>query len=116
MAVPLMGQMMTAPLLVSSLITHAARHSGSTEIVSKRVEGDLHRYGWRDAELRSRKLAQALARLGLEEGDRIATLAWNGYRHLEIYYGVAGSGLVTHPNRVLRRASCPSRRFSCRCG
>ncbi|MDY0747829.1 3-(methylthio)propionyl-CoA ligase [Paucibacter sp. R3-3] len=96
MAAPLMGQMMTDPLLVSSLITHAARHSGSTEIVSKRVEGDLHRYGWRDAELRSRKLAQALARLGLQEGERVATLAWNGYRHLEIYYGVAGSGLVTH--------------------
>jgi fatty-acyl-CoA synthase len=92
----LMGQMMTTRLLISSLIKHAARHAGDTEIVSKRVEGDLHRYNWREAELRSRKLAQALARLGCRAGDRIATLAWNGYRHLEIYYGVSGSELVCH--------------------
>jgi len=92
----LMGQMMSMPLLISSLIQHAARHSGDTEIVSKRCEGDLHRYTWRDAELRSRKLAQALARLGCEAGDRVGTLAWNGYRHLEIYYGSSGSGLVCH--------------------
>ncbi|MDM4766065.1 3-(methylthio)propionyl-CoA ligase [Pelomonas sp. SE-A7] len=92
----LMGQMMSMPLMISSLIQHAARHSGETEIVSKRVEGDLHRYTWKDAELRSRKLAQAFARLGCRAGDRIATLAWNGYRHLEIYYGSSGSQLVCH--------------------
>jgi len=92
----LMGQMMSMPLLISSLIQHAARHTGDTEIVSKRCEGDLHRYTWRDAELRSRQLAQALARLGCEAGDRIGTLAWNGHRHLEIYYGASGSGLVCH--------------------
>jgi len=92
----LMGQMMQMPLLISSLITHAARHAADTEIVSKRNEGDLHRYTWKDAELRARKLAQALARLGCEAGDRIGTLAWNGYRHLEIYYGSSGSELVCH--------------------
>ncbi|MEJ6001719.1 3-(methylthio)propionyl-CoA ligase [Paucibacter soli] len=92
----LMGQMMSMPLLISSLIQHAARHSGDTEIVSKRVEGDLHRYNWREAELRSRKLAQALARLGLQAGERVGTLAWNGHRHLEIYYGSSGSQLVCH--------------------
>ena len=92
----LMGQMMTMPLLLSSLLKHAARHAGDTEIVSKRVEGDLHRYNWASAELRARKLAQALARLGCVAGDRVATLAWNGYRHLEIYYGVSGSELVCH--------------------
>jgi len=92
----LMGQMMQMPLLISSLITHAARHAADTEIVSKRNEGDLHRYTWKDAELRSRKLAQALARLGCEAGDRVGTLAWNGYRHLEIYYGSSGSALVCH--------------------
>ena len=92
----LMGQMMTMPLLISSLIQHAARHSGDTEIVSKRCEGDLHRYTWRDAERRSRQVAQALGRLGLSAGDRVATLAWNGYRHLELYYGSSGSGLVCH--------------------
>ncbi len=92
----LMGQMMQMPLMISSLITHAARHYGDTEIVSKRAEGDIHRTNWKDTELRSRKLAQALARLGCEAGDRVATLGWNGYRHLEIYYGTSGSQLVCH--------------------
>jgi fatty-acyl-CoA synthase len=90
------GQMMQMPLLISSLIRHAARHSGDTEIVSRRVEGDIHRYTYRDAELRCRKLAQALARLGCTPGDRVGTLAWNGYRHFEIYYGASGSQLVCH--------------------
>jgi 3-(methylthio)propionyl---CoA ligase len=91
-----MGQMMQMPLLISSLLTHAARHAADTEIVSKRVEGDLHRYTYKDAELRARKAAQAFAALGCSDGDRVATLAWNGYRHLEIYYGTSGSGLVCH--------------------
>ncbi|MBC7700995.1 3-(methylthio)propionyl-CoA ligase [Aquabacterium sp.] len=92
----LMGQMMHMPLLISSLLTHAARHNGDVEIVSKRVEGDMHRTTWSEVELRSRKLAQALARLGLKAGERVGTLAWNGYRHLEIYYGVSGSELICH--------------------
>jgi len=92
----LLGQMMQMPLMISSLLVHAARHNGDIEIVSKRVEGDIHRYTYRDAELRARKLAQALARLGCGEGDRVGTLAWNGYRHFEIYYGTSGSGLVCH--------------------
>jgi acyl-CoA synthetase (AMP-forming)/AMP-acid ligase II len=92
----LMGQMMTMPLMISSLLVHAARHAADTEIVSKRVEGDLHRTNYREAELRSRKLAQAMARLGCAIGDRVGTLAWNGYRHFEIYYGVSGSQLVCH--------------------
>ncbi|HEX6706542.1 MAG TPA: 3-(methylthio)propionyl-CoA ligase [Albitalea sp.] len=92
----LMGQMMQMPLMISSLIVHAARHYADTEIVSKRAEGDLHRTTWAATELRSRKLAQALARLGCEPGDRVATLAWNGYRHLEVYYGASGSQLVCH--------------------
>ncbi|MBI3369649.1 MAG: fatty-acid--CoA ligase [Burkholderiales bacterium] len=92
----LMGQMMQMPLLISSLITHAARHAGDTEIVSKRCEGDLHRTSWREVALRSRQFAQALARLGCRAGDRVGTLAWNGYRHLEIYYAASGSQLVCH--------------------
>jgi fatty-acyl-CoA synthase len=91
-----MGQMMQMPLTISSVLTHAARHAGDTEIVSKRVEGDIHRYTYKDAELRARKAAQAFARLGCVEGDRVGTLAWNGYRHFEIYYGTSGSGLVCH--------------------
>ncbi|MDT7834871.1 3-(methylthio)propionyl-CoA ligase [Aquabacterium sp. OR-4] len=92
----LMGQMMQMPLLISSLIRHAARHAADTEIVSKRVEGDMHRSTWGEVELRSRQLAQAFARLGCTAGDRIGTLAWNGYRHVEIYYGSSGSQLVCH--------------------
>jgi acyl-CoA synthetase (AMP-forming)/AMP-acid ligase II len=92
----LMGQMMSAPLLISSLIKHAARFYGSTEIVSRRTEGDLHRYTYRDCELRARQLAQALRENGVQHGERVGTLAWNGYRHLEIYYAVSGMGAVCH--------------------
>ena len=93
---PLMGQMMDQPLLISSIIEFAARHYGDSEIVSRRVEGDIHRYTYRECEQRSRKLAHALAGLGVRMGDRVATLAWNGYRHMELYYGVSGSGAVLH--------------------
>ncbi|MFT5591279.1 MAG: acyl-CoA synthetase (AMP-forming)/AMP-acid ligase II [Bradyrhizobium sp.] len=93
---PLMGQMMDQPLLISSIIEHADRHFGDNEIVSRRVEGDIHRYTYRDCHTRSRQLANALATLGVTIGDRVATLAWNGYRHLEAYYGVSGSGAVLH--------------------
>ena len=92
----LMGQMMHMPLMISSLLTHAARHNGDIEIVSRRVEGDMHRTTWAEVELRARKLAQALDRLGVAPGERVGTLAWNGYRHLEIYYGVSGSQRVCH--------------------
>ncbi|MDY7574355.1 3-(methylthio)propionyl-CoA ligase [Actimicrobium sp. CCI2.3] len=93
---PLMGQMMDQPLLISSIIEHADRHFGDNEIVSRRVEGDIHRYTYHDCHTRSRQLANALATLGVTMGDRVATLAWNGYRHLEAYYGVSGSGAVLH--------------------
>jgi acyl-CoA synthetase (AMP-forming)/AMP-acid ligase II len=92
----LRGLIMDLPLLVSSLVTHAARWHGETEIVSRTVEGGIHRYTYADSELRSRKLAQALARLGVGQGDRIGTLAWNGYRHLEAFYGISGMGAVLH--------------------
>ncbi|HZX91901.1 MAG TPA: 3-(methylthio)propionyl-CoA ligase [Rudaea sp.] len=92
----MIGAMMQQPLLVSSLLRHAERHHGAQEIVSRRVEGDLHRYTYRELGQRSRQLANALAAFGLESGDRVATLAWNGYRHMELYYAVAGSGRVLH--------------------
>jgi acyl-CoA synthetase (AMP-forming)/AMP-acid ligase II len=93
---PLMGQMMSQPLLISSIIQYADRHFGDNEIVSRRVEGDIHRYTYRDCHRRARRLANALATLGVQMGDRVATLAWNGYRHLEAYYAVSGSGAVLH--------------------
>jgi len=92
----LMGQMMSNPLLISTIIEHAARNSGSTEVVSRRVEGDIHRTTYRQVRDRSKQLANALAALGVQPGERVGTLAWNGYRHLEIYYGVSGSGSVCH--------------------
>ena len=90
------GLMMQQPLLISALLTHAERHHGEQEIASRRVEGDLHRYTFRDMAARARRLANALARLGVSAGARVATLAWNGYRHLELYYAVSGSGAVLH--------------------
>ncbi|MFL9960965.1 3-(methylthio)propionyl-CoA ligase [Paraburkholderia sediminicola] len=96
MTTPLLGQMMDVPLTVPSLLAHAARHFGGTEIVSRRIEGDLHRYTYRDCEKRAKQLAQALIALGVKPGERIATLAWNGYRHLETYYGTTGFGAVCH--------------------
>ena len=90
------GLMMDMPLLISGLLQHADRHHGDTEIVSKTVDGSVHRYTYRDAHARARKLAGALQRLGVQPGERIATLAWNSYRHFEIYYAVAGSGAVIH--------------------
>lgn len=96
---PVPGQMMDQPLLISSILRFAARHYPATEIVSRTVEGDLHRYTYRDCERRARQMAQALTKpggLGVTMGQRVATLAWNGYRHLELYYAVSGAGLVLH--------------------
>ena len=73
-----------------------SRHYGHVEIVSRRIEGDLHRYTYRDCHQRARRAAHALQGLGVKLGDRVATLAWNGYRHMEIYYAVSGSGAVLH--------------------
>ena len=90
------GLMQDHPLLISALIEFAERHHGDGEVVSRRVEGDIHRYTWKDVARRSRQVAQALDEEGLEFSHRVATLAWNGYRHLELYYGVSGSGRVLH--------------------
>jgi acyl-CoA synthetase (AMP-forming)/AMP-acid ligase II len=92
----MLGLMQSQPLLISSLIEHAERHHGDAEIVSRRVEGDIHRYQWRDAARRARQVAHALDGMQLLFSDRVATLAWNGYRHLELYFGVSGSGRVLH--------------------
>jgi len=90
------GLMMPMPLGIASLIEHADRQHGNVEIVSRRVEGDLHRTDYRQLHRRARKMANALAALGIRPGDRVATLAWNGYRHLELYFAVSGSGAVLH--------------------
>ncbi len=92
----MLGQMQSQPLLISSLIVHAERHHPTGEIVSRRVEGDLHRTHWAEIARRSRQVANAVDGLHLAFGDRVATLAWNGYRHLELYFGVSGTGRVLH--------------------
>ena len=92
----MLGLMQSQQLLISSLIEFADRHHGEGEIVSRRVEGDIHRYTYKQVASRSRQVANALDTLGLKFSDRVATLAWNGYRHLELYFGVSGSGRVLH--------------------
>ena len=92
----MLGLMQSQQLLISNLIEFAERNHGDVEVVSRRVEGDIHRYTYKDCAVRSRKVANALDALKLGFSDRVATLAWNGYRHLELYYGVSGSGRVLH--------------------
>ena len=92
----MLGLMQQQSLLISSLIDFAERHHGDGEIVSRRVEGDIHRYTWANVAARSRQVANAVDRMSLAQSDRVATLAWNGYRHLELYFGVSGSGRVLH--------------------
>ena len=92
----MLGLMQNQQLLISSLIEFADRHHGEAEVVSRRVEGDIHRYTYKQVAQRSRKVANALDKLNLAFSDRVATLAWNGYRHLELYFGVSGTGRVLH--------------------
>ncbi|RDI20776.1 fatty-acyl-CoA synthase [Pseudacidovorax intermedius] len=92
----MLGLMQDRPLLISNLLEFAERHHGDGQIVSRRVEGDIHRYTWADCARRARQVANAVEAEGLLFSDRVATLAWNGYRHLELYYGVSGSGRVLH--------------------
>ncbi len=90
------GLMMDAPLMISSLLAHAERYHGDTEIVSRTPEGPIHRYTYSEAHARTRRLANALRRLGAKPGDRVGTLAWNTHRHFELYYAASGMGAVIH--------------------
>jgi fatty-acyl-CoA synthase len=90
------GMMMDYPLLISSLIEHAARFHGDTEIVSREADRSLHRYTFAAAHDRARQVAKALLALGIRPGDRVATMAWNTHRHFELYYGISGIGAVMH--------------------
>ena len=90
------GLMQDKQLMISSLIEHAANFHGDREIVTRTIEGPIHRSNYREIRRRAKQVANALAALGAEFGDRVATLAWNTHRHLELYYGVSGSGAVLH--------------------
>jgi fatty-acyl-CoA synthase len=92
----MLGLMQDRPLLISSLIEHAATFHPDTEIVSRLPEGPVHRTTWRDLRDRAKQVANAMAALGVQAGDRVGTLAWNTHRHLALYYGVSGIGAVLH--------------------
>jgi fatty-acyl-CoA synthase len=90
------GLMMERPLLISDMIRYAAEDHPDAEIVSSTVEGSLHRYTYEDSLARISQLAHALRAQGIRPGDRVATLAWNGYRHFELYFAISGIGAVCH--------------------
>ncbi|MFP6690474.1 MAG: long-chain-fatty-acid--CoA ligase [Alphaproteobacteria bacterium] len=90
------GLIMDRPLLISSLLEFGARNHAGSEIVSRTTEGPIHRYTLADAHGRAKQLAKAMARLGVDRGDRIATIAWNNYRHFELYFAISGMGAVCH--------------------
>ena len=92
----MLGLMQNKPLLISTLIEHAARSSGATPIISRLSPTSIVRTNWSEVAARSKKLASSLQAVGVTLGDRIATLAWNNHRHLEIYYGVSGIGAICH--------------------
>ena len=92
----LAGRMMDQPLLIIDIVRHAAQAFPVSQVVSRTVEGPIHRYGYEEAYRRTAQLAHALKHLGIREGDRVATVAWNTYRHFELYYGVSGIGAVCH--------------------
>ena len=90
------GLMQVAPLQISGILRFAAKAHGTREIVSRLLDEPVHRYTWADCELRARKAAQALGRMGIGSGDRVTSLAWNTNRHLELFYAVPGIGAVLH--------------------
>ncbi len=92
----MLGLMQDRPLMIADIIRHAARHHGATEVVSRLIDGSLHRTTYAVVERRARRLAGVLMRLGVAPGDRVATLAWNSFRHLELYYAISGMGAVCH--------------------
>lgn len=92
----MLGLMQDKPLLISSLIDHAEKYHPDGEIVVRTVEGPLHRTNYREVAGRAKQLANALQKLGIAQGERVGTLAWNTHRHLELYFGVSGSGAVLH--------------------
>jgi fatty-acyl-CoA synthase len=95
-AATMLGLMQNHPLMIAGVLQRAARHHGATEIVSKTVEGDLHRTTWAGLEARARRLVRVLQKLGVGPHDRVGTLAWNGHRHVEIYYATSGMQAIVH--------------------
>ena len=93
---PIDGLMMNRPLMAISLMEYAATYHGDCSIITRSIEGPVHRTNYANTYSRIQKLAHALVASGVKPGDRIATLAWNTWRHLELYYAIAGIGAVCH--------------------
>jgi fatty-acyl-CoA synthase len=91
-----LGLMQSHGLMISTILKHAARHHAEAEVISRTHEGTTHRYAWRDVERRARRLVRAMQASGIERQDRVGTLAWNGYRHLEVYYAAPGMEAICH--------------------
>src|SRR5580658_3313640 len=92
----MLGLMQDWPLVVHKIIDHAALYHGDREIVTRTVEGPIHRTNYREIQGRARRVAKALDKHGIKLGDRIATLAWNTHRHIETWYGITGIGAIYH--------------------
>ena len=92
----MLGLMQDWPLLCHRIIDHAAIQHGNREVVSRSIEGPIHRTNYREIRTRALKVAQRLEKEGVKLGDRVATLAWNTWRHLETWYGITGIGAVYH--------------------
>ena len=92
----MLGLMQTYPLTISSLLRHAARHHGGSDVVSRTNDGSIHRTTWGETERRARRLVRVLQSLDIGAGDRVGTLAWNDYRHLEVYYAAPGMQAICH--------------------
>lgn len=90
------GRMMFQPLLISSIIEHAARYHADTAVISKNTDGTMHHTDWLNISNHAKRFAKSLDQLGLKPHDRIATIAWNNHRHLESWYAISGSGMICH--------------------
>src|SRR4051812_5296119 len=91
-----LGLMQSHGLMISTILRHAARHHAEAQVISRTHENTTHRYSWRDVETRARRLVRAMQALGVGQQDRVGTLAWNGYRHLEVYYAAPGMEAICH--------------------
>src|SRR5271169_5087191 len=92
----MLGLMQDWPLLCHRIIDHAALYHGDRPVISRSVEGPMHTTNYTAIRARALKVAQRLERDGIRQGDRVATLAWNSWRHLEVWYGIMGTGAVYH--------------------
>ena len=92
----MLGLMQGWPLLCHKIIEHAAKYHGTQEVVTRSVEGPIHRTNYRQIHERALKVSEMLERDGIKLGDRVATIAWNTWRHLECWYGIMGIGAISH--------------------